>query len=144
MVMRMNVEGRKGRGRPKTRWLNTVENDMRTVADVCVGNVEDRDKWRSTTRVANPPQIVERKAKENLKRRNQFYSPEQIEHPVSLYTYNYYSIPVLDCLCTVFFPILKKKKMESQYFAGELYRKKINVSTDSAGHTDYKIKSARR
>jgi len=32
----MNVEGKKGSGRPEKRWFDTIENDMRA-AGVCVG-----------------------------------------------------------------------------------------------------------
>jgi len=42
----MNVEGKRGKGRPKKEMLDTIENDMRAVG-VCVVDVEDRDKWRS-------------------------------------------------------------------------------------------------
>jgi len=48
MVMKMNVEGKRGRGRPKKRRLDKIENDMRA-AGVCKGDVKDRDKWRSRT-----------------------------------------------------------------------------------------------
>jgi hypothetical protein len=29
VVMKMNGEGKRGRGRPKKRWLDTIENDMK-------------------------------------------------------------------------------------------------------------------
>jgi len=38
-VMKINFEGKRGRERPKKRWLDTNENDMRA-AGVCV-NVKD-------------------------------------------------------------------------------------------------------
>jgi hypothetical protein len=41
--MKMNVEGKRERGRPKKIWLDTIDNDMRVVG-VCVGNVEIQDK----------------------------------------------------------------------------------------------------
>lgn len=50
--MRMNVDEK--RGRPNTRWLNMIENNIRATGVcmcVCVRDVEDRDKWRSWTRV---------------------------------------------------------------------------------------------
>jgi len=50
--MKMNVERKRGRGRPKERWLDTIEN-MRAVS-VCVGDLKNRDKWRFKTKVANP------------------------------------------------------------------------------------------
>jgi hypothetical protein len=31
VVMNMNVEGRRGKGKPKKRWLDTIENYMRIV-----------------------------------------------------------------------------------------------------------------
>jgi hypothetical protein len=40
-VMKINVEGK--RGRLKKKWLHTIENDMRVV-NVCVGDIENRDK----------------------------------------------------------------------------------------------------
>jgi hypothetical protein len=33
--MKINVERKRGRGRPKKRWLNMIENDMRAVG-VCM------------------------------------------------------------------------------------------------------------
>jgi len=38
--MKKNVEGKRGRRRPKSRRLNKIENDMKT-AGVCVGDVEN-------------------------------------------------------------------------------------------------------
>lgn len=34
--MKINVEGKRERGRPKKIWLNTIEHDMRAVG-VCIG-----------------------------------------------------------------------------------------------------------
>jgi hypothetical protein len=31
VVIKMNVEGKRGRERPKKRWLNTIENNIRAV-----------------------------------------------------------------------------------------------------------------
>jgi len=56
MVIKMNVEEKGGIGRPKKRWLDTV--DTRTIG-VCVGYVENRDKWRFRTKVANPKWLGE-------------------------------------------------------------------------------------
>jgi hypothetical protein len=47
MVMKMNVNGEKRRGRSKNRWLDLIENDMKAI-DMCV---ENRDEWRFRTRV---------------------------------------------------------------------------------------------
>jgi len=49
--MKIYIEGKKGRGRPKKRWQNTIENDTKATD---VDDVEDRNKWRSRTRVAEP------------------------------------------------------------------------------------------
>jgi hypothetical protein len=38
-VMNMNVEGWRGRGRPKKRWIDCVRQDMREMA------VSDRREW---------------------------------------------------------------------------------------------------
>jgi hypothetical protein len=53
VVMKMNVEGKYRRRRPKNRWLDIIENDMRTVG-VYIGDVENQDEWRFRTKVANP------------------------------------------------------------------------------------------
>jgi len=42
VVMKMNVEGKKGREN-QNRWLDTTKNDMR-LAGMCLGKVEDCDK----------------------------------------------------------------------------------------------------
>jgi len=47
----MNIEER--RGRPKKKWVNTIEDDIRT-AGVCVVFVGDLAKWRFWIKVANP------------------------------------------------------------------------------------------
>lgn len=44
-----NVEGEKGRGKPKKRWLDTIlENDTRA-ADLCVRDVENKPGIRGAT-----------------------------------------------------------------------------------------------
>jgi len=48
--MKINVEGKKGKERPKDRWLDTIEIDMKAVG-LCVVGVETRDKWKFTTKV---------------------------------------------------------------------------------------------
>jgi hypothetical protein len=49
----MNFEGKRGRTRPKEIWLDTIENDMRSVG-VCIGDAENRNEWRFRTRMADP------------------------------------------------------------------------------------------
>jgi hypothetical protein len=46
--MKMKIEEKSGRGRPKKRWLDTIEYDIRAIG-VCVGDVENRDEWRFKT-----------------------------------------------------------------------------------------------
>jgi hypothetical protein len=52
-MVKLNVEGKRRKLRPKKRWLDTNENDIRAVG-VYVGYVENRDECRFRTRVANP------------------------------------------------------------------------------------------
>jgi len=52
-VLRTNVQGRREGEISKKRWLDTTESDMRA-AGVCIGDVDDRYKWTSRTRVADP------------------------------------------------------------------------------------------
>jgi len=44
--MKMNVEGKKRRGRPKKRRLDAIENNTRAVG-VCIGDMKNRDKFRT-------------------------------------------------------------------------------------------------
>jgi hypothetical protein len=43
VVMKINVKGKKERGRPKKKWLDTIENDMRAVS-LCIEDIENHDK----------------------------------------------------------------------------------------------------
>lgn len=47
MVTKMNIEEKIGRGIPKKIWLGMIENDM------CVGDMENREKWRFRTKVVD-------------------------------------------------------------------------------------------
>jgi hypothetical protein len=38
--MKMNIEGKRERGRPKNKWLNTIESHMKAV-DVCLKDLEN-------------------------------------------------------------------------------------------------------
>jgi len=51
-VMELSVKERRGRRRPKKKWLNGIECDMRT-SGVCVNDVGNRVKWRLRTKVAD-------------------------------------------------------------------------------------------
>jgi hypothetical protein len=51
--MKMNVKGNRGRGKPKNRWLDTIENDMRAV-NVCSGDVGNQGEWNFWTRTVDP------------------------------------------------------------------------------------------
>jgi len=52
------VEGRRGRGRLKKKWLNEIECDMRTAGE-CVNDVGDRVKWKLKTKVSDPKKLGE-------------------------------------------------------------------------------------
>lgn len=54
--MKMNVEGRRGRRKPKKRWLDVTGCNMRT-AVVCENDVGDRIKRRFRTRAADPKEL---------------------------------------------------------------------------------------
>jgi hypothetical protein len=47
-VMNMNVEGWRGRGRPKKRWIECVRKDMMEMA-VSDEMTSDRGEWRKRT-----------------------------------------------------------------------------------------------
>jgi len=51
--MKMNVEGKNGKGKPKKKWLDAIKCDMRT-SGVCIDDVEDRVKWRFRKQVIDP------------------------------------------------------------------------------------------
>jgi len=50
--MELSVEVRRGRGRPKKKWLNWIEENIRT-AGVCMNDVGDRVKRKLRTKVAD-------------------------------------------------------------------------------------------
>ncbi|KIH59203.1 hypothetical protein ANCDUO_10579 [Ancylostoma duodenale] len=51
--MNITVDGRRPRGRPKTRWLDRIEEDMR-VLKLTEEDALNRRKWRNQTRYADP------------------------------------------------------------------------------------------
>ena len=52
-VMEMEVPGRRGRGRPKQRWMDNVREDMRD-KQLSEDDVHDRARWRSAVRNIDP------------------------------------------------------------------------------------------
>ncbi|EYC10880.1 hypothetical protein Y032_0053g2350 [Ancylostoma ceylanicum] len=52
-AMNITVEGRRPRGRPKTRWLDRIEEDMRLLK-LTDEDAFNRGKWRNHTRNADP------------------------------------------------------------------------------------------
>ena len=52
-VMEMEIEGRRKRGRPKTRWMDRVRGDMREL-DLDEEDAMDRKAWRCAIRYSNP------------------------------------------------------------------------------------------
>lgn len=51
--LNLNVEGYRGRGRPKKRWMDCVRKDM-SVKGVSVEMTADRDEWKKRTYCADP------------------------------------------------------------------------------------------
>jgi len=84
VVLKINVKGKRGRGRPKKRWLDTIENNMRAVG-VCVRDVENRNKRRFRTKMADPKKLGERRRRRRRRRRVQI---KKFELYIS--TYNKY------------------------------------------------------
>lgn len=66
VVIKMNVEGK--RGRPKKRWLDTIENDMRSFG-MCIEDMENREKWMFRTKVADLKQLERRRRKKKKKKK---------------------------------------------------------------------------
>ncbi|EYC05373.1 hypothetical protein Y032_0082g1543 [Ancylostoma ceylanicum] len=52
-AMNITVEGRRPRGRPKTRWLDRIEEDMRLLK-LTDEDAFNRGKWLNHTRNADP------------------------------------------------------------------------------------------
>ncbi|KAL4135686.1 hypothetical protein QTP88_007282 [Uroleucon formosanum] len=79
VVMKINIEGKRERGRPKKKWLENIEKDMRVVG-VCIGDVKDRDKWRFRTRLTRvtflSDKIVLKKIEAVLGTRHFFKEPK--------------------------------------------------------------------
>lgn len=56
LALQLSVSGRRSRGRPRTRWKDVVRRDIRE-SKLSETDVEDRAKWRSKTRKADPTTI---------------------------------------------------------------------------------------
>jgi hypothetical protein len=52
VIKKINIDGKRRRRRPKNRWLDTIENDIKAVG-VCVRDVENRDQWKFGTKVVD-------------------------------------------------------------------------------------------
>ena len=52
-VMNMEVPGTRRRGRPRKRWEDTLNEDMRE-KDIRVDDTQDRSRWRRLTRNSDP------------------------------------------------------------------------------------------
>uniref|UniRef100_A0A914VIZ3 Uncharacterized protein n=1 Tax=Plectus sambesii TaxID=2011161 RepID=A0A914VIZ3_9BILA len=53
IMQRMEVEGKRPRGRPKRRWMDTIRSDM-TACGLMEQDTTNRDRWRSLIRKADP------------------------------------------------------------------------------------------
>ena len=52
-VMKLEVNGTRGRGRPKLRWKDTIEKDLREIGTGKALTI-NRNIWRSVIHVADP------------------------------------------------------------------------------------------
>jgi hypothetical protein len=53
VVQRMEIDGKRPRGRPRRRWMDIIKDDMK-VCGVMEHDTADRKKWRQKTRKADP------------------------------------------------------------------------------------------
>ncbi|KIH42787.1 hypothetical protein ANCDUO_27224 [Ancylostoma duodenale] len=67
--MNITVGGRRPRGRPKTRWLDRIEDDMRLLG-LNVDDMFERRKWRNRTRNADTPDAGKRARKKKKSTRS--------------------------------------------------------------------------
>ena len=51
--MEMEVEGNRGRGRPKTRWKDCINGDMRE-KNIDIAMVNDRRTWKKLIKNGDP------------------------------------------------------------------------------------------
>lgn len=49
-------DGKRGRGRPKKRWFEVIECNMR-MSGVCEKDAKNRGKWKLRSRVDDPKQL---------------------------------------------------------------------------------------
>ena len=52
-MMELEVQGRRGRGRPKRRWMDCMREDMRE-KQLAEEDVHDRTRWRRAVRNIDP------------------------------------------------------------------------------------------
>jgi hypothetical protein len=67
--MKIDIERERGRGRPKMIRLDTIENNKRAIGVrvcVCIGDVENCDKWKLRTRVVDLKWLGERQRRSIL------------------------------------------------------------------------------
>jgi hypothetical protein len=69
VIIKMIVEGKRGKGISKRRWLDTIKNNMRAIG-IYEGDVENRGERRFRTRMANPKWFGE---KRRGKRRRKYF-----------------------------------------------------------------------
>jgi hypothetical protein len=59
VVIQINVEDKRGRGKPKKILLDTIANDMMAI-DVCVGDLKTLDESKFRIKVPHPKLLEER------------------------------------------------------------------------------------
>lgn len=67
----MNIERR--RGRPKKSRLYAIDKNARAAAGVSTGDVEDRDKWKSTEKWWPTTNTVGKNVKKKKKKKNEIH-----------------------------------------------------------------------
>ena len=49
LLLEARIDGKRGRGRPRTMWMDNIKDWLNLSYKECIRNAENREKWRSIT-----------------------------------------------------------------------------------------------
>ena len=49
LLLEARIDGKRGRGRPRTMWIDNIKDWLNLIYKECIRNAENREKWRSIT-----------------------------------------------------------------------------------------------